>query len=57
MEHPTVSGEAQDTAGGDPACWAHFVCPECGAIETEWHRPGCRYEQADASGTGRATES
>ena len=19
-------------AGGDPACWAHLLCPECGTI-------------------------
>ena len=27
--------------GGDPACWAHLVCPECGAITSGTHRPGC----------------
>ena len=27
--------------GGDAACWAHLVCPECGAITTGGHRPGC----------------
>jgi ribosomal protein S27AE len=20
------------TAGGDPVCWLHLACPECGAI-------------------------
>ncbi len=26
---------------GDAACWANLVCPGCGAIESEGHRPGC----------------
>jgi uncharacterized protein YeaO (DUF488 family) len=30
-----------DDEGGDAACWANLVCPDCGAIETEGHRPGC----------------
>ena len=33
--------ELADDGGGDAVCWAHLVCPECGAIETEGHRPGC----------------
>jgi hypothetical protein len=32
--------------GGDPACWAHLVCPECGAIEAEGHRAECRFGQS-----------
>ena len=27
--------------GGEPACWAHLACPECGAMESEGHREGC----------------
>lgn len=30
-----------DAEGGDPVCWAHLVCDECGAITTEGHRAGC----------------
>ena len=33
-----------EEAGGEAACFAHLVCPECGAVTTEGHRPGC--EQA-----------
>jgi catechol 2,3-dioxygenase-like lactoylglutathione lyase family enzyme len=29
--------------GGDAACWARLVCPECGAMTTEGHRPGCSF--------------
>jgi uncharacterized protein YeaO (DUF488 family) len=32
--------------GGEAACWAHLVCPECGAIETEGHRPDCKLASA-----------
>jgi hypothetical protein len=27
--------------GGDPACLAHLVCDEFGAVTTEGHRAGC----------------
>ena len=27
--------------GGEPACFAHLVCPQCGAVTPEAHRPGC----------------
>jgi uncharacterized protein YeaO (DUF488 family) len=33
------SGEQAE--GGEAACYAHLVCPECGAVTTEGHRPEC----------------
>ncbi|HLI43632.1 MAG TPA: hypothetical protein VKU92_04095 [Acidimicrobiales bacterium] len=42
-------GRTERAGGGDPVCWAHLVCPECGAIETEGHREGCRFEQQSGS--------
>jgi uncharacterized protein YeaO (DUF488 family) len=29
--------------GGEAACYAHLVCPECGAVVTEGHAPGCAH--------------
>ena len=33
---------AEPDEGGEAACFAHLVCPECGAVTTEGHRPGCQ---------------
>ncbi|HTZ24495.1 MAG TPA: hypothetical protein VMC83_10930 [Streptosporangiaceae bacterium] len=44
-EHPTRDepvADLTDEEGGDPVCWAHLVCLECGAVTTEGHRPGCQ---------------
>ena len=31
-----------DVDAGDAACWAHLVCPECGAVVgPDPHRAGC----------------
>jgi ribosomal protein S27AE len=24
--------EPEEQTGGDPVCWAHLLCPECGAV-------------------------
>ena len=36
-----LDDEGGEPEGGEAACWAHLVCPDCGAIETEGHRPDC----------------
>lgn len=38
LRHQAVSESAE---GGEAACYAHLVCPECGAVTTEGHRPDC----------------
>ncbi|HYB46369.1 MAG TPA: hypothetical protein VED20_03275 [Streptosporangiaceae bacterium] len=43
-------GESDE--GGDPVCWAHLVCPECGAMESEGHVAVCSL--ASAAGQGPA---
>ena len=36
--------------GGESACWAHLVCPECGAMTSEGHRQACSLAVPAASG-------
>jgi rubrerythrin len=32
-EDGTVSpGDGADAEGGDPVCWLHLLCPDCGAM-------------------------
>ncbi|MGC1754557.1 MAG: hypothetical protein WA805_15805 [Trebonia sp.] len=53
-EHPMRDEPVADLAdeeGGDPVCWAHLVCLECGAVTTEGHRPGCQ-SAGTAAGAG-----
>ncbi len=35
--------EPPPEAGGDPACWAGLICPECDGVlgDGDGHRPGC----------------
>jgi len=44
---PVREPEAEYEEGGDAVCWAHLVCPECGAIVTEGHRAGCEASAAE----------
>lgn len=53
-EAPTDTGRLEPANpaddAGEPACYAHLVCPECGAVTTEGHLPGCGLAAlADAS--------
>lgn len=40
----TGSGREEQLEGGDPVCWAHLLCPGCGAMLTGGHRPWCPME-------------
>ena len=58
---PPLAGEIRmvapledDEEGGDPVCWAHLVCDECGAITTEGHRAGCSRQGAGYAGEPEA---
>lgn len=46
MTDEPSGAEAAESSGGDPACWAHLVCPECGGVTTEGHRAGCGLAQS-----------
>ena len=55
------AAEPAEPEGGEAACFAHLVCPECGAVVSEGHAPGCGsralrlYEGAEA-GDGAADD-
>jgi uncharacterized protein YeaO (DUF488 family) len=44
-----MAPDEESDLGGDAACWAHLVCPECGAVTSEGHRPGCSSGAASAT--------
>jgi uncharacterized protein YeaO (DUF488 family) len=45
--------DVESDQGGDAACWAHLACPECGAVQSEGHRPGCGAAVRLPEGAGR----
>jgi len=51
-EETTVSEPAEYDEGGDPVCYAHLVCPDCGAVTSEGHRAGCRLAEQTAGPPG-----
>ncbi|MDA8076030.1 MAG: hypothetical protein M0Z40_12535 [Actinomycetota bacterium] len=46
-----------ERGGGDPACWAHLVCPECGTIETDGHREWCSLGHLADADAGSSAEA
>jgi uncharacterized protein YeaO (DUF488 family) len=48
---------AEEEQGGDRACWAHLVCPDCGAVVSEGHAPGCQAGSSGRSISGPAASS
>ena len=34
--------DADDRASGDPVCWMHLLCPDCGALPTAAVPDRCR---------------
>jgi hypothetical protein len=32
-----IEPEAREEVGGESACYAHLVCPECGAVVDQTH--------------------
>jgi hypothetical protein len=36
-----VPDKEDEAPGGDPVCWAHLLCPECGSVTSEGHRDDC----------------
>ncbi|HZV50235.1 MAG TPA: hypothetical protein VFD49_10765 [Candidatus Dormibacteraeota bacterium] len=43
VEEPQPFGSMEPAIeGGDPACWLHLVCPECGRLDPDPERRVCR---------------
>ena len=46
--------ESEDV-GGDPVCYMHLLCEECGAVTTEGHREGCSLAGTSAGADDRTS--
>ena len=51
-----MSDETPELPGGDPVCWAHLLCPECGAVLEEPQAETCSRCGAEASGLEPTSE-
>jgi uncharacterized protein YeaO (DUF488 family) len=40
-----LSPSAEPEEGGEAACFAHLVCPECDSVVTEGHNRGCSFQK------------
>lgn len=45
-----LASEAAAGEAGDAACWAHLLCPDCGAVVSEGHREGCQASMPQSAG-------
>jgi len=50
-----MAPDRRDDAGGDPVCWLHLACPECGAIPDQGQEeldrcPRCGAERQPSEG-------
>ncbi|MFJ5926225.1 hypothetical protein ACIQF6_26820 [Kitasatospora sp. NPDC092948] len=45
MDHP----EHNESEGGEPACWLHLVCEECGKVREGGRCPVCDAEPPGTS--------
>jgi hypothetical protein len=44
---------AEREEGGESVCWAHLVCPDCGAISSEGHRAAANWPSRLSARPGR----
>jgi uncharacterized protein YeaO (DUF488 family) len=51
--NPGKGGHEEPGEGGESACYAHLVCPECGAVTSEGHNPACTSGSAAPGSPGR----
>jgi len=52
---PPEENPPDENFGGDPVCWAHLLCPECGAVpdpgeESLEHCPRCGADRPPSEG-------
>jgi len=41
--------DSEGDEGGESACFAHLICPECGVVlEGAQHHPGCTWVDTDS---------